>query len=147
MEKFFGGFYKYAVTAFLLIGGLVFTITGVVKVYQICKYPSTTAVITKIEFEEGVGDEAYSYDVTVKYAVDGTSYEGMIDTGKSSMKVGDSVKIRYNPENPTTITSAGVGVVAISLGLGVLLLVFGIVAAKETLKRKKVRRNVGDYVE
>ena len=130
---------KIAITSILLIGGIMFIVTGIIKFNAVNRFPTAVAVITNIEIEEGIGDEADTYRCLVKYAVEGTCYESELDSSKSNYKVGDSVTVHYNPEKPEEITSVGYFVIAVMLGFGVLLLVVGCFAAKETKKSLKAK--------
>ena len=48
-------FRRFGFSAILLIAGLAFLITGIIKIVNVNTYPQTTAVITYVNYEEGIG--------------------------------------------------------------------------------------------
>ena len=81
-------------------------------------YVKTTATITSIEENEFSTTDDKSYDVTVEYFADGTRYTELLDSYSGSYKVGKKINVRYDPQNPSKVHSAG-------LGVGIYLLVIG----------------------
>ena len=65
----------YLAPAILLLGGLLFLVSGVIKYTQVTGYPQTNAMITQIDWEPGVGEESDKYTVYVRYSVGGTTYD------------------------------------------------------------------------
>ena len=128
---------RYVFPIVLLIGGIMFTITGISKLIAVAQYPTATAIITDVEIEEGVGDESDSYTYFVKYSVEGTNYEGELDSNKMSYEVGKTVTIRYNPENPEKITSMSAGTAIFVTAFGALLLFVGIGIGATVLRERK----------
>lgn len=122
---------------------IVFSILVFMSVDKSKNYIKTDAVVTKTELyeeaytdEEGNYNEA-TYNVFVKYTVDGTEYEEEygISTG---YKKGDKVTIYYNPKNPKQITgSKNVILPIIILSVGIAFLIGGIVSIIRSLKRHK----------
>ncbi len=108
-------------TIIALVFGIVLIVLGFVTKHKQSDYTETTATITNIETEPGAGDEADSHRVFVKYTVDGKEYNEELDNYKSSYSVGDTIKVKYNPENPSDVTSSGYFVVIILFVIGGIL--------------------------
>lgn len=104
-----------------LIMGIILIVCGFYNKNKQDNYTETTAVITKIDIEEGVGDESDTYNIFVKYTVDDKEYNEKLDESSSSYSVGDEVKIKYNPSDPTDITSSSKWIVLICFIAGALL--------------------------
>ncbi|MBQ6569575.1 MAG: DUF3592 domain-containing protein [Clostridia bacterium] len=67
-------------------------------------YIETEAVIENIIEEYDSADEEYEYTVYVKYVVDGKQYSNIQYPGySSSMKIGDTVTVEYNRDNPSEL--------------------------------------------
>lgn len=126
-------FYKVAFT-FILVGILLIAISvlAMTKVKDVDSFSETQAEITSIDEEEildGSDSSSYEYTVKVKYMVNGVEYTD-IDYGSysSSMKVGDSVTVLYNPENPADIQAPGADKVPyIVLAGGIIAMLAGVV--------------------
>lgn len=84
----------------------------------------------------------YSYDVYVSYEVDGVPYD-FVELGYHStgMKVGQSITIYYNPEDPTSIKTKGAAYLFIFIPwlLAVFFTVFGgvMLVANRRLSRRR----------
>ena len=106
-------------------------------------YIETQAVVTNVTlYEEAYYDanENYieaTYDVSLKYSVDGKEYEGQF-TGISKYNVGDKIKIYYNPSNPIQITQTKSLILpAVIIFAGIGLLAAGIVNIVNVVKKQK----------
>ena len=112
-----------------LIFGIILIVLGFVQKHKQSDYTETTAEITEITVEAGTGDDSDTHHVYVKYTVDGKEYNEELDEYSSKYKVGKSVKIKYNPDNPADITSSGnipmiicfVSGILLTLGSGIFL--------------------------
>ena len=123
---------------FLLVSLLVgfafmvfFFVMGIYSANRINSYDSkSTAVISRMEYNhtetDSDGDSHDYYDVFVTYEIDGVTYEDMpYDSYSTTMKVGDTVKIKYNAAEPEIITSGGaVWIPVIFFALGAFDLIF-----------------------
>ena len=98
----------------------------------------TTATIVRVDSEvetDTDGLETRYYYPVIEYAVDEKKYENRLpDSGSSNSteyKIGDSVTISYNPENPNELSKKGSigGIIG-----GVFFIVFGIIAIISILK-------------
>ncbi len=128
------------VVAVLLLGGLLFLVSGLIKFSQINNYPQTNAMITQIEWEPGAGEESDKYTVYVRYSVGGTTYDQQLDNYKSSYREGQTITIRYNPDKPTTITAVGPVGATIITAFGGLLFAAGVVALAKVLREKRAMK-------
>ena len=86
-------------------------------------YPKTNARITEITSEYDPIDEEWEHEVFVSYEVDGKSYNEKLGEYRSSFAEGQTIEIRYNPENPTDITGASMmGAVILWIMAGIALI-------------------------
>lgn len=113
-------------TLVLLFLGLFATLVGSLTLKKQKSYLPTDAVISKIEeyYDASAGEDGpqYSYDVTVRYTVDGKEYEGPLGYHQDGYEEGQTVSIRYNPENPEKIVQASKGFAIYLVIIGPLLL-------------------------
>ena len=128
-------FRTYIVPLIVLIGGLMFFVTGIVKLVQVNTFPQTTAVITRIEVIPATDpDSSDEYNVYVRYTVDGKTYDGETDVYKESYREGGEITVRYNPKNPARITSLSTPRAIIILSVGVLFTAAGVVIGLRNLR-------------
>lgn len=89
----------------LIIGGLICVIflgIGIYMLTHLKKSEKTTAIITAVSC--GIPSRGnYTCNVTYKYTVNGVSYDANIPTYISNvpLKVGDSIQIYYEVDNPS----------------------------------------------
>ena len=105
-----------AAAAFVAIRSSVYRKNGI----------ETVATITRIEHEtDSDGDDNAS--VYVSYTVNGENYEGKLDYYSSFMRVGNTVKIFYMPDDPQDMISAGsnVAFVTIMIAFGIICIGLG----------------------
>ena len=106
-------------------------------------YIKTESVVSKVE----VAQEAYvdadgnhveaTYDISVKYTVDGKEYEAELN-GLSERKTGDRITIYYNPSDPSQITQTKSLLLPIAIILGgIVAFVSGIISGIKSIKRYK----------
>ena len=127
----------YLFPAILLLGGLLFLVSGFVKLTQINSFPQTNAMITQIEWEPGAGEESDKYTVFVRYSVGGTTYETQLDNYKNSYREGQTITIRYNPEKPETITALNTPTAIFIAAFGGLLFAAGVGTLVRTLRGRR----------
>ncbi len=119
-------FDTYCIPLVCLLGAVLFLTLGVMKLVRIHTFPTTTAVITRMEWVTSADpDSADTCDVYVKYTVRGTTYESRLDDYKSSYREGDTLTVYYNPEKPQEVLSPSLVGPVIGIGLGALLLFVG----------------------
>ena len=112
MNKIATFFRESYIARFLIPVGLILIIFGVVFFIANTKnqdYIEVESTVSNVELyqdeyidTDGNRVEA-TYDVSVKYNVDGKEYEAVL-SGLSKHKIGDKIKIYYNPSNPSQIT-------------------------------------------
>lgn len=132
----------------LLIVGVVFSIVGVISL----KEPKIDGIeveakIVNIE-EEKTGEDAdgldtYDYHVYVDYTdKDGVEHSN-VESYKysSSMKVGDTINVEYNPENPEEIVHQSLIGDIIFIIVGLVCVIVSIVKIVKTIKNK----NINEY--
>ncbi len=109
---------------------------------------TTEAVITDIESHRYKSGKKYktSYTVYIEYVVDGKTYNSTLGHYNSAMRVGKSVEIMYNPENPADCrgnTSVVELVIISAIGsvftlIGVLIIVS---FSRKSMGRVTVKKN------
>lgn len=99
-------------------------------------YKTTEATIVRIEENYNYIDEMYEHTVFVDYEVDGVKWKG-IEYGAydSSMEIGDTVKVKYDMKDPTSIQAEGSEKVPYIVGgAGLAVLAFGIFSLVKAIK-------------
>ena len=93
---------------------------------------STTAYVIDISREYSSSSTKHSsrvqYDITYQYEVDGRLYSDMLYNRSQAMALGDSVKIKYDPEAPedsTDILKPSLNNLIVFLVFGALMVVLG----------------------
>lgn len=145
---------KKAPSAKLIIGvvfstiGLLFAVIGIAIGISFsdfsAKAESTTAEITRIETytKSSNGSLTTYHDVYVKYSVDGVTYNVLLDYFDSSMYVGGTVEVLYNPDNPAEIKGNDITITFIFTGMGIVFLIIGLLVGvipyTKEVKRKKL---------
>ncbi len=73
----------------------------------------------------------------IKYTVDGQEYEGSIDSG-DNMKIGSTVTVDYNPDDPTDVGAwTGLWLPILLISLGAAAIIAGCVSIVIVHKRVK----------
>ncbi len=119
-------FETYGIPVILVIAAIFFIVSGIMKTVKVNTFPKTTAVITRVEYQPSADPEsADTYDVYVKYTVQGTTYESVLDDYKNSYREGQELTVHYNPEKPQEVLSPSIVGPIISIALGALALFVG----------------------
>lgn len=129
---------------------IIFIVIGVVLKINNDKFMATaektTGTITEIEVyytRDSDGDRVRKHRVYVEYTVDGEKYENRLDSYNSAMRVGGSVTVYYDPQNPTDISSGDASIVTIiMICVGGLLLVVDIIIVVRLISSSKKRKNL-----
>ena len=114
--------------------------------FQSRGFVETTAEIVSVTERSDtviVGDDdEKEYDVTVEYTVDGNVYSSLLDSYSPSYKVGKTVTVLYDPNDPGTIHSGrGMGVYFMIIGAIIIaVVIFTTVKSKKTEKEAKEQR-------
>ena len=111
-------------------------------------FEKTTGTIVSLRQDtSGDGDVYYP---TVEYTVDGKSYTGELDTGSGSYKVGKTITVQYDPNDPTVV-HGGDGIGIYFMVVSALILVFiAVTTVKEKQSQQQARelresRNLAGY--
>lgn len=132
------------------IVGLAALVFGIYSTFFMSSgYKTTTATIVSIEEDPNyIPDPNTSNDkqyiATAKYSVDGKEYTRQLDSYDPGYKVGGTVEIKYDPKDPTKITSGfGFGIYLMIAG-GVIVLAIIVLTVKKKLSVKKLKEEVGE---
>ena len=131
---------------FLLPAGiilLIFCLFSLGSVKDARNFIQVDAVISRAELyqeaydEKGEHHEA-EYDVYVKYTVNGREYESELGI-LSGIKVGDAMKVYYNPADPSEVVQMRNQAVIpyVALGLGAVALIGGIINVSKAVQKLK----------
>lgn len=139
-------FRESRVARFFIPAGLILIAFGIAVFIINTKnsdYIKAESIVSKVQLAQ----EAYvdtdgnlveaTYDITVKYTVDGKEYEAEL-SGLSKREVGDKMTIYYNPSDPSQITQTKSLILPIAIILsGIASLIGGIISAINAMKRHK----------
>lgn len=140
-------FRDYTFAGFILPVGLILIIFGCViygPVFTRQDYPQTDGVVTHIElYEDAYYDRATethhdaTYRIFVKYSVEGKEYEEEYGIFPE-MKVGASVKIAFNPNDPHDISQPNTVLLPIGfIAGGAVSLAAGFISVVKTKEKNK----------
>ena len=109
-------------------------------------FVKTTGTI--VALREDSSDDSTAYFPTVEYTVDGKTYTGELDTGSGSYKVGKTIPVLYDPNDPAVVhDGSGVGIYFIAVGAVILLMiVFLTVKQKTSVNKLKERQGEIQYL-
>ena len=134
-----------AIIAVVALGaGIYFTF------FQSAGYVDGKATIVSIEEDpdyipDNDNPNDKQYIATAKYSVDGKDYTTKLDSYSPSYKVGGEVAIKYDPKDPSKITSGfGFGIYIMIAG-GVILLIILFVTIKKKVSVKKLKEMNGEF--
>lgn len=155
MNKLAAFLRDYSFASFFIPFGIIMAVFGILSfgsVQRTKNFPQTEGTVSRMElFEEGYSDRngyhEATYIVYVKYILDGKEYEG--DYGIfPEMKIGETVKLAYNPADPTDITQPHGILLPIALTAGgAAVLAGGIVSIIRTRnKRKALKAQEEDWI-
>ena len=101
-------------------------------------YLETVGKVTEV-YETRNQENSKVYDVSFTFTADGKEYTGVFGELTEEYKVGDEIKVFYNPEDPTQTTNSKLGgiVAPIMIGLGALALVFGVFKTVKAFQKSK----------
>ena len=118
--------------------------------FQSAGYVDGTATIVSIEEDPDYipdpnSENDVQYIVTGKYTVDGKEYTSRLNSYDPSYKVGGEVAIKYDPKDPTKLTSGfGFGIYIMIAG-GVILLLVIFVTIKGKISVKNLKETNGEF--
>ena len=114
---------RVLLTLLAILAGLVFIGFGVFNLIQQGKYIETTAVVSNVDYEYDYVDEETDVEITVRYTVDGKEYESLLNSTSTNYKVGDTLKIKYDPKDPSKVINASKSYAFIAIGFGLLVVI------------------------
>ena len=134
---------RVLVPILFLLGGIVFLVMGCIRLHQKQRYVKTTGEITKIESyytenAEPDGGQIQTYDVTVQFTVNGTTYTAQLDEYRASFEEGGTVDILYDPDAPEKIMYGSTMVTVLQFGLGAVFAISGAFGCIRNLFRRRV---------
>ncbi len=123
----------------LLIAGIVLVgISIFIMRAPKVEYVTATAAIVDIQVEHDDIENSEVYTVFVDYTIDGVDYKNVeYGSYSSSMSVGDTVDIEYDPADPSHIQAPGSDMIPyILLAVGAVSFVIGVVSTVKSFKQK-----------
>lgn len=133
-------YFALVIAIIAIVAGVYFTF------FQSKGFEKTTAeIVSIVELPKDFSDEETQYDVTVKYAVNGTEYTEKLDFYSPSYKVGKTINILYDPSNPAVIHGGGsFGIYVLIVGVAILAVTLGsIIIGRRKLKNLKETEAIG----
>ena len=118
-QKIFAGI----LAAIVLIAGIYMTF------FQSRGFVKATASITDVRMDST--GESTIYYPTVDYTVDGKTYTTELDTGSGSYRIGQTLSVLYNPDNPTVAHDGGSIGLYLMIAGAVIMAVIAFSAIKE----------------
>lgn len=109
----------------LTVLGVVALIVGINIGRKQKSYLPVQAEITRIETDHAAGSDDTEHRVTVRYTVDGKTYEELFGYYQDSYEEGKVIDILYNPADPTQTVQANRGMTVYLKILGPVLILFG----------------------
>lgn len=128
-------FIFFLLVGIILLGFGILTLSG-----QSGDFEKTDAVIEEIN---PLGDG--EYQVVVSYTVNGVKYRSALGYYSSDMMKGNSITIKYAPDDPTNIRSSSVDIIGYVLVAGGVIMLF--VGIKLFSKGLKVSREIKEQSE
>lgn len=115
-----------AVLVFII--GIIAIVFGIITLVQQKTFISTTGMVKSMDYEVDTSDDTIDdrFIYTVEFNVEGKDYEGKLTHNSDDLEIGQAVEIKYNPENPSSITEPGNGFSIYLLILGPILLILGV---------------------
>ena len=115
---------------FILLFGILLLLFGVLMLsFHTDSYLETVGTVTSVVEAPRLPDEEQQYDVSIVYTVEGKQYENVFSNLGSGYKAGDSIKVYYDPADPSAISNAKLGILPI-----VVIVVGGLMALYGTFR-------------
>ena len=119
--------------------GLVLIIFGVIMLgFNTDNYLETTGRITSVTEDVYDQNETPQYDVEVGYTVDGKEYSTVFGGMSGTFKVGEVMKLFYDPADPEKTTNSKTGFMPlIIIAVGAASLIFGVYKTVTAFRKSK----------
>ncbi|MBQ6267404.1 MAG: DUF3592 domain-containing protein [Clostridia bacterium] len=120
--------------------GVVLIIFGILSFgFNTDTYQETVGKITAVEEVPVSADEPQQFDVSFTYTADGKTYDGVFSNLTGDFKVGEEIKVLYDPADPQKITNSKTGAFfsPVLILAGVALAAFGVLRTVTAFKKSK----------
>ena len=156
MNKFIQLMQATTLGRFLLPAGIIILLFGIFTfdVKDARNFVEVSSVVSKTELSQeaytesnGTRHEA-EYNVFVKYSVGGREYESELGIFSGNIKVGDPMKVYYNPEDPGEVVQMRNQALIpyICIGVGALALIGGIISIVKAMQKiKRLRQQEEEW--
>ena len=123
---------------FFLPVGIILIVVGIFLLgANTDDYLETAGTVTSVE-ESVDADGNKTYDITFTYSAEGKTYTGMFPGLSEKSRVGDTVRVFYDPADPEKTTNSKTGLVpVIMIGLGLLGLAFGVFKTVQAFRKSR----------
>ena len=134
---------------FILVGLFMAVLSVIIIGSPNTEYLTATATIVDIQEEYDITLEEYTHNVFIDYSVNGVDYKNVPYVGyDSSMEIGRSVEIEYDPANPENIQTPGGGFIPyVTLAAGLACIVLGVISMVKSIKQKSSDMNEYNRVD
>ena len=112
-----------------ILAAIVLTAGVYMTFFQSRGFVKTMASITDVRLDST--GESTIYYPTVEYTVDGKTYTTELDTGSGSYRIGQTLSVLYNPDNPAVAHDGGSIGLYLMIAGAVILAVIAFSAIKE----------------
>ena len=112
-----------------ILAAIVLTAGVYMTFFQSRGFVKTMASITDVRLDST--GESTIYYPTVEYTVDGKTYTTELDTGSGSYRIGQTLSVLYNPDNPAVAHDGGSIGLYLMIAGAVILAVITFSAIKE----------------
>lgn len=112
-----------------ILAAIVLTAGVYMTFFQSRGFVKTKASITDVRMDST--GESTIYYPTVEYTVDGKTYTTELDTGSGSYRIGQTLSVLYNPDNPAVAHDGGSIGLYLMIAGAVILAVIAFSAIKE----------------
>ena len=137
MENKFARFMRNTGPArFFVPVGIVLIVFGIIMLmFNTDSYLETVGKVTEV-VQTVNAENSKVYDTSFTFTVDGKEYNATFSELTKEYKVGDDIKVFYNPEDPTQTTNSKLGFLPpVLIGLGALALVAGVLMTVKAYKK------------
>lgn len=130
------------VARFLVPFGIVMIVFGaIMSGFNTDTFEETVGKVTDVYEHIDATDQGKEkkYDISFSYTVGGKQYDGLFADMPEEMKVGDDIKVYYDPADPNRATNAKIGkfVGPAIMGAGVLVIAYGVFTAVKAFKKSR----------